>query len=596
MFLRSQIRKKDGKTHTYWSVVENKRLHDGRILQRQVLYLGEVNDSQREAWRKTLDAFVEGEDTPRQIALFPHDRPVPVDDARVVQIRLRDLTLHRPRQWGGCWLALELYQQLGLDTFFAGHLPASRKGTAWDRILQVLVTYRLIAPGSEWHLHREWFQRTALADLLGGDFGLAEIHRLYECLDHVLPLKDQLFAHLRQRWSDLFGAQYDVLLYDLTSTYFEISVPESPDDKRKHGYSRDHRSDCPQVVIALVITPEGYPLAYEVLPGNTADKTTLRDFLAKIEARYGKARRIWLMDRGIPTEETLAEMRASDPPVQYLVGTPKGRLTAMESALLRVPWCAVREGIQTKLLTKDGEVYILAESLGRVQKERAMRLRKLRRLLTRLRELQEQAPRRDQLLMALGAAKAEAGRLYSVMKITVPAPREKTNPDTFHFRLDRAKLRTVRSREGRYLLRSNLKGRDTGELWNMYMQLVQVEEAFKNLKGDLAVRPVFHQKMERIEAHILVAFIAYTLHVCLRQRCRKVAGGLTPRAVLEKFSAIQMIDVHLPCTDGRKVILSRYTQPEKELQVLLQQLGMHLPEQPPPRITQSDVVKTSARF
>ena len=594
MFLRSQIRKKDGKEHTYWSVVENKRLHDGRILQRQVLYLGEINDSQRAAWRKTLDAFVDGEDTPRQIALFPHDRPAPVDDASVVQIRLRDLTLHRPRQWGGCWLALELYQQLGLHTFFAEHLPPSRKGTAWDRILQVLVTYRLIAPGSEWHLHRAWFQRTALADLLGGDFGLAEIHRLYECLDHVLPLKEQLFAHLRQRWSDLFGAKYDILLYDLTSTYFEISVPENPDDKRRHGYSRDHRGDCPQVVIALVITPEGYPLAYEVLPGNTTDKTTLKDFLAKIETCYGKARRIWLMDRGIPTEATLEEMRTSDPPVQYLVGTPKGRLTALEADLLKLPWSAVREGIQTKLLTKDSEVYVLAESLGRVQKERAMRLRKLRLLLARLRELQQQAPRRDRLLMALGAAKAQAGRLYGVMKITVPAPRQKTTPDTFHFRIDRAKLRIVRRREGRYLLRSNLTEKEPGELWNLYRQLVQVEEAFKNLKGDLAVRRVFHQKMARIEAHILVASIAYTLHVCLRQHCRKVAGGLTPRAVLEKFSALQMIDVHLPCTDGRKVILSRYTQPQKDLQLLLHQLGLQLPAQPPPRISQADVVKTSA--
>ena len=300
------------------------------------------------------------------------------------------------------------------------------------------------------------------------------------------------------------------------------------------------------------------------------------------------------MDRGIPTEATLEEMRASDPPVQYLVGTPKGRLTALEADLLKLPWSAVREGVQTKILAKDGEVYVLAESLGRVQKERAMRLRKLRRLLERLRELQKQAPRRDQLLMALGAAKAQAGRLYSVMKITVPAPRKMTTPDTFHFRLDRAKLRAVRRREGRYLLRSNLTGKEPGELWNLYMQLVQVEEAFKNLKGDLAVRPVFHQKMARIEAHILVAFIAYTFHVCLRQHCRKVAGGLTPRAVLEKFSALQMIDVHLPCTDGRKVILNRYTQPEKDLQLLLHQLGLQLPAQPPPRIDQAAVVKTSA--
>ena len=309
-----------------------------------------------------------------------------------------------------------------------------------------------------------------------------QIHRLYECLGHVLPPKEQLFAHLRQRWSDLFGAKYDILLYDLTST------------------------------------------------------------------SYGKARRIRLMDRGIPTEAPLGEMRTSDPPVQYLVGTPKGRLTALEADLLKLPWSAVREGIQTKLLAKDGQICVLAESLGRVQKERAMGLRKRCLLIARLRELQQQAPRRDRLLMALGSAKAQAGHLYVVMKITVPAPRQKTTPDTFHFRIDRAKLRIVRRHEGRYLLRSNLTEREPGQLWNLYMQLVQVEEALKNLKGDLAVRPVFHWKMERIEAHILVAFIACTLHVCWRQHCRKLAGGLTPRAVLETFSALQMIDVHLPAS------------------------------------------------
>jgi transposase len=288
-------------------------------------------------------------------------------------------------------------------------------------------------------------------------------------------------------------------------------------------------------------------------------------------------------------------MRASDPPVQYLVGTPKGRLTELEAGLLLLPWSTVREGVQTKLLpAESGEVYVLAESSGRVKKERAMRRRKLRRLVTRLKELQRQAPRRDKLLMALGAAKADAGRLYGVMSITLPGPRQKVNAHTFHFRLDRAKLRAVRRREGRYLLRSNLTGRDPGELWNMYMQLVQIEEAFKNLKGDLALRPVYHQKMERIEAHIFVAFIAYTLHVCLRQHCRALAGGLTARAVLEKFSAVQMIDVHLPCTDGRTVILSRYTQPEKELLILLQKLHLQLPAQPPPRISNDDVVKTLA--
>jgi transposase len=585
MFLRSQCRKKNGKEHTYWSVVESQRLHDGRVVQRQVLYLGEVNDSQRAAWRKTLDAHTPGTDTPRQIALFPHDRPAPTGDARVVRIRLDALSLQRPRQWGGCWLALELYRQLGLDTFFAAHLPVSRKGTRWEQVLQVLVTQRLLAPGSEWHLHRDWFGRTALADLLGGDFGLAEIHKLYATLDQVLPLKEELFDHLRARWRDLFGAKYEVLLYDLTSTYFETDTPDDPEDPRRHGYSRDHRPDCPQVVIALVVTPEGFPLAYEVLPGNTADHTTLSAFLQKIEARYGKAQRVWLMDRGIPTEAVLAQMRASDPPVHYLVGTPKGALTALEKDLLDRPWETVREGVQVKLLPQEGEVYVLAQSTGRVAKERAIRRKKLRRLLARLHELRRQLPARDQLLMALGAAKKEAGRFYALLQTTVPAADQAVTPETFHFRCDRPRLRVVRRREGRYLLRSNQTGRAPAELWSFYMQLVQVEEAFKNLKGALRVRPIYHQKMERIEAHILVAFLAYTLHVCLRQRLRAVAGGLTPRAVLEKFCAVQMVDVHLPTTDGREVILTRYTQPEKELQVLLTQLNLPLPAQPPPKIT-----------
>lgn len=593
MFLRSQVRKKDGKEHTYWCVVENKRLHDGRVVQRQVLYLGEVNDSQRAAWRKTLDAHSTDSDTTSQIALFPHDRPAPTDDARVVQIRLDQLSLQRPRQWGGCWLALELYRQLGLDTFFAEHLPASRKGTRWDLILRVLVTQRLLAPGSEWHLHRDWFERTALADLLGGDFGLAEIHKLYTTLDQVWPLREKLFDHLRDKWRDLFGAKYEVLLYDLTSTYFETDMPEDTKDPRRHGYSRDHRPDCPQVVIALVVTPEGFPLAYEVLPGNTADNTTLKGFLEKIEARYGQAQRVWLMDRGIPTEAVLEQMRASDPPANYLVGTPKGKLTALEKDLLERKWETVRAGVQVKLLPQDGEVYVLAKSDGRVDKERAIRHKKLRRLLARLHALRKQLPARDNLLMALGAAKKEAGRCYALLNITVPGAQEAVSEKTFSFRFDRARLRVVRRREGSYLLRSNLTGKTPGELWSHYMQLVQVEEAFKNLKGDLALRPVHHQKMDRIQAHILVAFISYTLHVCLRQRLKAVAGGLTPRAVLEKFCAVQMVDVHLPTTDGRTVTLTRHTQPEKELQLLLEQLKLTLPAQPPPKITPAAVATLS---
>ena len=281
MFLRRTQRKKDGKTHSYWNIVESKRLDDGRVVQRQVLYLGEINSSQAEAWRKAIEVFDEDAGRPRTLALFAAEpvEAVPADD-RVVRVHLSELRLYRPRQWGACWLAGHLWRELELDRFWKERLAPSRKGTRWDQILQVLVSYRLIAPGSEWKLHRDWFGKSAMADVLGGDFGLAEAHKLYACHDRLLEHKDALFAHLVERWRTLFSVEFDVLLYDLTSTYFEVDAADLPDgDKRRHGYSRDKRPDCPQVVIALVVTPEGLPLAYEVLPGNTADNKTLRTFL-----------------------------------------------------------------------------------------------------------------------------------------------------------------------------------------------------------------------------------------------------------------------------------------------------------------------------
>jgi len=336
MFLRQTRREKDGKTHVYWNIVENGRLDDGRVVQRQVLYLAEIHSSQAAAWRKAIEVFDEASGEPRTLAPFPEDRCAAIDEGSAVRVCLSALTLRRPRQWGACWLAGQLWRELQLDRFWTERLPPSRKGTRWDQILQVLVAYRLIAPGSEWKLHRDWFGNSAMADLLGADFGLAEAHKLYACHDRLLAHKNALFSHLVGRWRDLFNASFDVLLYDLTSTYFEIDAAALPEgDKRRHGYSRDRRSDCPQVVIALVVTPEGLPLAYEVLPGNTADNQTLRQFLAKIEMQYGKARRVWVMDRGIPTEAVLAAMRQSDPPVRYLVGTPKGRLTRLQKLLLQ---------------------------------------------------------------------------------------------------------------------------------------------------------------------------------------------------------------------------------------------------------------------
>ena len=303
MFLRQCQRKKNGKTHTYWNIVENKRLDDGRVVQRHVLYLGEINSSQANAWRRAIEVFDEDAGQARTLALFPEDRyETLAADETTVRVRLSEMRLCQPRQWGACWLAGQLWRELQLDRFWTDRLPPNRKGTRWDQVLQVLVSYRLIAPGSEWKLHREWFGKSAMADLLGADFGLAEYHKLYRCHDRLVQFKEELFSHLVERWHDLFNASFDVLLYDLTSTYFEIDAGDVPeDDKRRHGYSRDKRPDCPQVVIALVVTPEGLPLAYEVLPGNTTDNKTLRAFLGKIERQYGKARRIWVMDRGIPT-------------------------------------------------------------------------------------------------------------------------------------------------------------------------------------------------------------------------------------------------------------------------------------------------------
>jgi hypothetical protein len=582
MFLRHKIRHKDGKEHRSWSVVENRRVASGRVVQRQVVYLGEINDSQRAAWTRAIAVFDDSGQS-RQMALFPEDRVAPLLDCDVVSIRLSGMRLRRPRQWGACWLAMMLWDQLRLDAFWRPALPPSREGTNWLNVLKTLVSYRLISPGSEWRLHRHWFAQSAMGDLLGEDIALVQPNNLYRCLDKLVVHKQPLFSFLCERWKDLFAADFEVLLYDLTSTYFECDPPE--EGKRKFGYSRDKRSDCVQVVIALIITPDGFPLAYEVMDGNTSDKTTLRAFLAKIESQYGKAQRTWVMDRGIPTEEILAEMRTSATPIHYLVGTPRGRLTKLEKQLATKPWEDVRESVRVKLVEDGEETYVLARSDGRRDKEQAMRQRRLRKLIKRLRELQNQHLTRDDLLLKLGAAKKEAGKAYGLLVITTPTKDQPVTPQTFTFKLDRNKLRAARRREGSYLLRSNIKGNDPAKLWRAYLQLVEIEQAFKELKSDLAIRPIHHQLESRIEAHIFVAFLAYCLMVTLKRRLKALAPGLTPRAVLEKLAVIQMIDVELPTTDGRTVILSRRTEPEDHQRLLLQTLKLDLPDQPPPKIT-----------
>lgn len=587
MFLRSINRRKDGKDHRYYSIVENRRLRNGKSVQKTLLYLGEINDSQKAEWTKSIDT-IHGRQV-KQIALFPSDREFPVGISNGIKLDMSRLELLRPRQWGACWLTYHLWEMLGLNEFWKERLSASRKGTEWYHVLLTLISYRLIDPGSEWRLHRYWYDHSAMADLLGEDFGLVQKDKLYRCHDLLLRWKNELFSHLRQRWEELFNAKYDVLLYDLTSTYFESDPPFN--DKRKFGYSRDKRSDCVQVVIALVVTPEGFPIAYEVLPGNTLDKTTLRDMLSTIARRYGKAERIWIMDRGIPTEEVLEEMRNSRIPVRYLVGTPRGRLSKFEKELLTRTWQTVHEGVTVKLLPVDGEFYILAKSERRVDKERSMRRRRLRKLLKRLEELRKQKTiNRDKLLFSLGAAKKEAGRAYGLLDVHLPDENEAISEETFYWKINREKLRKAYRREGRYLLRTNQVGDDPAQWWEQYITLTEIEAAFRNLKGDLALRPIHHQKESRIEAHIFIAFQAYCLHVTLRRLAFRYAPGLTPRSIIDQMKAIQMLDVRIPTMDGRYLKMSRYTKPDKCQQLLLAKLHLTLPKQPPPEIIGQQVV------
>jgi transposase len=582
MFLRSTNRIKDGKDHRYFSIVENRRLAGDRTVQRTVLYLGEINDQQQAAWRKTLEVFDEEEQRYTTMSLFPHDREIPADALDSVQIKLSGLELRRPRIFGNCWLGCELWHQLGLDEFWQQRLPEAREGVSWEKVLRLLVVNRLLDPGSEFRLHRQWFVESAMDELLETDFAVAEKDRLYRCLDRVLKHKQDLFVWLKQKWADLFHADFEVLLYDLTSTYFEGEMEQNP--KAKRGYSRDKRPDCLQLVIALVVTPDGFPLAYEVMTGNTSDRTTLRGFLKKVEDTYGKARRVWVMDRGIPTEAILKEMREPERQTFYLVGTPKGRINQHEKKWLDLPWQKVRDSVEVKLYQHEGELYVLAKSDGRQAKEIAMRRKRLVRLLRKLRTMRKSLPKRDKLLLRIGAAKKEAGRAFGFVKIQIPKARQAVTRETFSFQVDKVKLKAAEQRDGHYLLRSNLTGEDPAVLWTRYVQLTQIESVFRSLKSELGIRPIYHQLEHRADAHVLIAFLAYCLQVTLKNRLMIHAPGLTPAAVLEKLATIQMLEVWIPTLDGRWLVMPRHTQPEKDVQAMLNHLHLTLPSQPPPRI------------
>jgi hypothetical protein len=580
MFLRCHKRKKNGKLHQYYSVVENRRLANGRVAQKTVLYLGEITNDQEKAWRKTLKVFDVDQNKPVYKYLFATEDESVCENIDAIPVRLSQMTLSHPRTFGDCWLGCQIWNELELDAFWQRRIDAFKTAIPFSKVLKLLVINRLIKPGSEFYVHQHWFDQTAMDVLLECDFTVAQKNRLYQCLDKILPYKDELCQYLKARWETLFDISYDVLLYDLTSTYFEGLCLQNP--KAQFGHSKDRRSDCRQVLIALIVTPDGFPLNYEVLAGNTAEKTTLADLLSQIESKYGKSRRVWLMDRGIPKEETLSLMRNTG--VDYLVGTPRKLLDSYQASLLNQSWQQVRNDVSVKCIQIQGETYVLAKSKARMHKERAIRHHKLRMYLSGLDKLQRNYRDRDRFLKRLGVLLHEAGSCSQCVDLQLPPEGQKVSAENFTYRFNRRAYRQMIHRDGKYFLRTNQTGKDPIELWEQYMLQTRIEQSFKELKSDLSIRPIHHHLEDRVDAHIFIAFLSYCIQTTLRHKLKHSAPGLTSQAVLEVFSKIQLLDVYIPTQDHRTLHLQRYTEPEKEHKILLEKLKLKLPAQAPPKI------------
>jgi transposase len=590
MFLRPNRRSKDGKDHAYWSLVETVRTSDGPR-QRTLCYLGELNSSARARWLKTIKVFNEQGEA-QQLKLFPSHVEPPADDPQVARVLLNKVRLERTRQFGACWLGLELWRRLELDRFFEQTVDEHEADVPWSRVAAVLAINRLCAPGSELAIEERWYPSTALDDLLGIEEGKINDTRLYRCLDQILPHKTKLERHLKQRYGELFGAEFDVLLYDLTSTYVEGAAEKNPMMRR--GYSRDHRPDCEQMVIALIVNSEGFPFSYETFDGNRADVSTMETILRMVERKYGKARRIWVFDRGIVSEENLAAIGKRGG--QYLVGTPRSQMKQFEQELLKDDWIQVRPEVEVKkvAIPQGEETYILCRTKGRKEKEKAIRSRFSSRMedaLQRLARTIETGRLKDRNKMErrLGRIQATHPQVNDLYEVAV---RETPQGVRLHWAIkeDRKVWRGLR--EGAYLLRSNLQADTAEELWSRYMQLTEAEASFRALKSELSIRPLFHQKEPRVKAHVMVAFLGYALWVTLKHLLKRRAA-IVPRAsrsgvnnaqplsamkALALLSTLQSADIILPTTDGQEIRLRRITEPTAEQKSLLQQLGFSLPE------------------
>ena len=583
MFLKAHERCKDGKRHVYYSLTESLRVSRQRVVQRTVLHLGELNTTQVERWQRTIEAIHE-DGQRRQLRLFTdREGQVPVAAEDVAEVILSSLVVRRPRRFGDCWIGCKLWEDLGLRAFWQDALGEQRGEVPWARVVELLVVNRLCDPRSELFIHEKWFPQSAMDLLLDSTAAVAEKDRLYRALDRMVAHKDALERHLADKWRDLFGARFDVLLYDLTSTYFEGEAEGV--EKAARGYSRDHRPDCAQLVIAIVVTPEGFPLSYEVFDGNRADVTTLEAMLDQVEAKHGRARRIWVFDRGIVSEANLQRLRERGG--QYVVGTPRHRLGDYEKELLEGSWQQINESVQVQLIAQDQETYVLARSVERAKKEEAMRWRQIRGLMRDLVRLRRSIRKgtladSDKVLMRLGRLSERWPRAWHDVSTDW-----KEGKLSWHW--DRQALRLAQHRDGAYLLRTNLSDHRPEALWRMYVQLTEVEAVFRALKSELAIRPIWHWVGPRVEAHVLVAFLGYCLWVCLKQKLKASAPGLSPWQLLDQFQRIVQVEVWFKLKAGGAICLPRITQPEPAQAMIMHQLNWSLPEQPPPRIYQDQV-------
>jgi transposase len=583
MFLKAHERCKDGKRHVYYSLTESLRVSRKRVVQRTVLHLGELNTTQVERWQRTIEAVHE-DGQRRQMRLFTdREAQVPVAAEDVAEVILSSLVVRRPRRFGDCWIGCKLWEELGLRKFWEEVLGEQRGEVPWAKVVELLAVNRLCDPRSELFIHEKWFPQTAMDLLLDCNAAVAEKDRLYRALDRMVPHKAALERHLAERWRDLFGANFDVLLYDLTSTYFEGEAQGV--DKAARGYSRDHRPDCAQIVIAMLVTPEGFPLTYEVFDGDRADVTTLEQMLDEVESKHGRARRIWIFDRGIVSQANLEKLRQRGG--QYVVGTPRHQLEAYQKELLEGNWSQISDSVQVQLIAQEQETYVLARSVDRAKKEEAMRWRQVRGLmrdLIRLRRAVRKGSliKADKVLMRLGRLSERWPRAWHYVEVDWKDGR-------LSWQWDRQALRLAQHRDGAYLLRTNLTDRSPDSLWRMYVQLTEVEAVFRALKSELAIRPIWHWVGPRVEAHVMVAFLGYCMWVCLKQKLKASAPSLSPWQLLDQFKRILQVEVWFKLREGGAICLPRVTQPEPAQSMLLHHLGWVLPEQPPPRIYKDQV-------